>query len=87
MKNAMKVWLRLFYDVGIVCGILGFLIGIGVLVFSCKSFLTETLQHQSDSRDIALAKRSMEPPAVVQKSQFAISAIVCDLAVVLVLVC
>lgn len=82
----MKVWLRLFYSVGIVCGIVGFLVGIGVLVFSCKSFLLETLLHPSNVQEIALAKRSMDPPVVVQKSHFAISAIVCVLGIVILLV-
>ncbi|KAL5504961.1 hypothetical protein ACEPAH_7624 [Sanghuangporus vaninii] len=76
MMSGLKVLLRLFYNVGIVFGILGFLAGIGALVYSCESYFTEMLLPQSRIQDGGFVKRSMDMPVTAQRSGFAVSAII-----------
>ncbi|KAL5483502.1 hypothetical protein ACEPAI_8734 [Sanghuangporus weigelae] len=76
MTRGVKVVLRMFYNVGIVFGILGFLAGIGVLVYSCESYFREMLLPQSRIQNGGFVKRSMDVPVTAQRSGFAVSAII-----------
>ncbi|KAL5521099.1 hypothetical protein ACEPAG_9021 [Sanghuangporus baumii] len=76
MMRGLKVLLRVFYNAGVVFGILGFLAGIGALVYSCGSYFREVLLPQSRIQNGDFVKRSMDAPGTAQRSGFAVSAII-----------